>query len=165
MSRTYEKHGLSRTRLYNIWIEMRQRCNTPTRARYEDYGGRGIRVCKAWDCSFIAFRDWSINTGYTNALTLDRRNNNRGYCPSNCRWATRSQQQHNTRKRRGKSEYRGVHRSHSRWRASVTKNGKRHYVNGYFKIERDAAVGRDLLAIQLLGKDANLNFPRLARVA
>ena len=161
----YERHGSSRTRLYNTWIEMRQRCNTPTRARFDDYGGRGIRVCKAWDASFLAFRDWAMANGYRDFLTLDRHNNNRGYCPSNCRWATWSQQQHNTRKRRGESEYRGVHRSHNRWRGSVTKDGKRHYASGYFAIERDAAIARDHLAIRLLGKDATLNFPRLARVA
>ena len=95
MTRT---HGESKTRLYNIWMQMRQRCRNPHKPDYSYYGGRGIIVCDEWRTSYEAFRDWSYANGYKSDLTIDRKDNNRGYTPDNCRWATRAQQGANTRK-------------------------------------------------------------------
>jgi hypothetical protein len=98
ISKSSFRHGGYGTKLYGAWRAMRQRCNTITHKNYKDYGGRGIKVCEEWN-SFINFRDWSLRNGYveTERLTLDRKNNNSGYSPDNCRWTTYKVQNNNTR--------------------------------------------------------------------
>lgn len=88
------KHGLYKSRLYNIWKHMKSRCNNPKDAKYHNYGGRGILVCKEWD-DFIPFYEWAISNGYRDDLEIDRTNNDGNYCPSNCRWVTRKVQCNN----------------------------------------------------------------------
>lgn len=90
-------HGGKGTRLYNIWKAMRQRCYYEKGARYADYGGRGIRICPEWD-DFQIFKDWAEQNGYADNLSIDRKDNNGNYEPSNCQWATQSQQSLNRRK-------------------------------------------------------------------
>ena len=92
-------HGDHGTRLYRIWKNMKYRCNNPNSPAYEDYGGRGISVCDEWQ-SYVGFREWAIANGYNDHLTIDRKENNKGYCPDNCRWATPRQQGNNTRRNR-----------------------------------------------------------------
>ncbi len=84
--------------LYSVWNTMRQRCYNPTVKSYHRYGGRGIKVCKQWRESFMAFYEWAMKNGYKKGLSIDRKNNNGNYCPSNCRIATKKQQARNTRK-------------------------------------------------------------------
>ena len=91
-------HGLSSDPLYIVWSGMNQRCTNPNAKNYERYGGRGIDVCDDWRNDYQAFHNWAISSGYEPGLTLDRQNNNRGYYPDNCRWATRIEQQNNTRR-------------------------------------------------------------------
>ena len=85
----------SKTKLFYTWCNMRQRCYNPNRPDYKYYGGKGITVCKKWRDSFLEFKKWAEESGYKDGLTIDRRNNNKNYTPSNCRWATRKTQTRN----------------------------------------------------------------------
>lgn len=94
-----QKHGLSKTRLHKIWHSMYCRCYYSSTNQYKNYGGKGIKVCEEWKHSegFVNFYKWAISNGYSEELTLDRIDNEKDYCPENCRWATpKSQSNHKT---------------------------------------------------------------------
>lgn len=91
------KHGETNTKLYKIYNSMKQRVFNPKNKDYLNYGGRGIAVCPEWTESYIKFRDWSLNNGYTDNLEIDRINNDGNYEPSNCRFVTHKENMKNTR--------------------------------------------------------------------
>ena len=94
-SKLHFMHGMSHTRIHNIWCDMNKRCNNSNASHYEYYGGRGIKVCDRWK-SFENFYDDMIGT-YSDGLTIDRINVDGNYEPSNCRWITMEDQARNKR--------------------------------------------------------------------
>jgi len=95
------KHGESNTRLYKIWAGMKGRCYNPNNDAYKDYGGRGVGIDEtSWIDDYEKFRDWSLSANYADHLTLERKDNNKGYSQDNCIWTTRKRQANNTRRNR-----------------------------------------------------------------
>lgn len=97
LKRAEHNHGESKTRLYNIWHCMKQRCYNPNADKFYNYGARDITVCKSWLKSFLIFKKWAMANGYNDSLTIDRKNTNGNYTPSNCRWADLITQANNKR--------------------------------------------------------------------
>ena len=95
-SKPHKKHGESLTRLYKIWSSMKYRCKRKRGKDYYRYTLRGITVCEEWQ-AYENFRNWSLANGYADDLTIDRIDNDKGYSPDNCRWATHKQQGLNKR--------------------------------------------------------------------
>lgn len=92
------KHGMSGTRIYRVYRSMISRVMFPSSGNYSRYGGRGIQVCSEWldkDTGFINFYNWAMENGYTDELSIDRKDVNGDYKPDNCRWITFKKQQNN----------------------------------------------------------------------
>jgi hypothetical protein len=116
----YERHGhsvaMKRTKTYQAWRNMISRCTNSSRPDYHYYGARGIGVCKRWLTSFNKFlKDMGEAP---EGLSLDRKNNGRGYSPANCRWATKDEQMQNTRATRI-IQYRGISMGVGAWARRV----------------------------------------------
>jgi hypothetical protein len=108
-----EHHGQAKTPTYWAWIAMKKRCNNPKAANYKNYGGRGIGVCSRWNGSFSAFVA-DMGEKPTAKHSLDRKDVNGNYEPSNCRWATPIEQGNNRRNNRTCECY-GMSKTVSEW--------------------------------------------------
>ena len=123
-------HGLTNTRPYQIWYNMKERCDNENCPAYKSYGNRGIKVCQEWSNSFESFLSWAMLNGYQSNLTLDRIDNDKGYEPSNCRWVTQHIQALNRRmSKKNTSGYVGITKvttkqGKKRWAAQITVNYK-----------------------------------------
>jgi hypothetical protein len=91
-----EMHGYWNHSLYQVWCDMKQRCYNKKIKSYENYGGRGITVCNEWKNSAKAFIEWALPL-WREDLLIDRIDNDGNYEPSNCRFITYTESNHNKR--------------------------------------------------------------------
>lgn len=92
LKRTTKSHK----RIHRIWKGMKDRCLNPNYHSYSRYGGRGITICDEWINDSNAFERWAVSNGYSDELSIDRIDNDKGYSPDNCRWVDKITQQNNT---------------------------------------------------------------------
>ena len=89
-------HGMTGTRLFKTWQDMKSRCLRNSNKDFLLYGGRGIEICDEW-LEFSNFMEWALKNGYTDKMEIDRINVNGNYNPDNCRFSTRKEQCNNKR--------------------------------------------------------------------
>lgn len=99
-SAIHSTHRKTKSRLYNVWSHMIQRCYNPSNTAYKRYGGRGVSVCDEWRNDFMIFYEWAMANGYDenaafHQCTIDRIDNDKGYSPGNCRWVDAKTQNNN----------------------------------------------------------------------
>ena len=133
------KVGIRKNKLYSTYAQMKRRCFDKNNNRYQSYGGRGITVCDRW-LGIYGFSNFIEDMGERpEGYSLDRIDNNKGYSPENCRWATKHQQNSN---KRNNNEVIGVsYHNHKRiWAAELTVDGIRY--RKWFKCYDDAVKCR-----------------------
>lgn len=88
-------YGKKASKLYTVWAGMKNRCTVKSHIEYQQYGGRGIRVCDEWSSDYTKFKKWALDHGYEEGLQVDRIDNDKGYSPENCRFVTRKENSNN----------------------------------------------------------------------
>lgn len=117
----HTKQGKRHTRIYSIWLNMKQRCYNPKSTQYKDWGGRGVIMCDDWKNDFMTFYDWAMSNGYKKGLTIDRIDVNGNYEPNNCRWVT-PKEQANNRRNTPYITYQGKKQSLKQWSEELNVN-------------------------------------------
>lgn len=110
-------HGLTKHPIFTRWNAMMNRCNSENNSAYENYGGRGIKVCEEWQ-DVSNFIKWSMENGFKNDLTIDRIDVNGNYEPSNCRWVSMDVQHYNKRTN-VYHEYKGLKLTTMQWQRKL----------------------------------------------
>lgn len=162
-------HGdASGSRLYEIWHGMKSRTKNKTNTAYKNYGAKGIKVCKEWTNDYQKFKEWALNNGYDDNLTIDRIDPDGNYEPSNCRWISQTAQ--NGRLRRNYSTgYIGVtfveRKGGDTFYQPSIRNSKRAIYLGKYKTAIEAAFARDLYLLENnLLHEHNGNFITLEKL-
>jgi hypothetical protein len=127
-------HMMRKTPEYGVWVNMRTRCNNTNYYKWNNYGGRGIKVCEEWNGSFEQFFA-DMGKRPSNLHSLDRIDNDGNYCKENCRWATRKEQQANRSPKLGVSWHKRI----LAWGVEICRDGVRHHL-GYFDTKEEAAT-------------------------
>lgn len=156
------KHGDAardhRSKLYSVWLDMRNRCNNPKHKSSRLYHHRGVRVCSEWN-EYRAFKRWALMSGYVPGYQLDRIESSDDYCPANCQWLPHADHVVKTALERVYSNqhgFRGVCKHHNGFRARVYIGGKAMYSR---KVETAAEAAKEYnkMAMEQLGESAKLN--------
>lgn len=156
----FTKHGGYLTKLYQIHRAMLQRCGNPKHKMFLHYGARGITICDEW-LDYLTFQKWANATGYSENLSIERIDVNKGYSPANCCWADKTQQARNRRALHGySSKYIGVSfdADRNKWFACIG-IGRKTIALGRFASEIEAAKARDTYITENNLKHFVLNFP------
>lgn len=119
----FATHGMTNTHIYGIWSSMKARCFNKNATAYKDYGGRGVVMCDEWKNDFESFYQWALSSGYEQGLSIDRIDNDKNYCPENCRWVTSDVQASNRRSNRNIT-YSGETHTVTEWAQKFNKNPK-----------------------------------------
>ena len=99
--------------LYNSWIAMKNRCDSPKNKKYEYYGGKGIKVYSDW-YDWFKFKEWALDNGWESGLTIERADIKKNYEPLNCTWVTQKEQANNKSNNKY-IKYKGETKTLSRW--------------------------------------------------
>ena len=91
-SERFGKHYGTGTILYRTWKNMKQRCYNPSNKKYNNYGGKGVKICDEWLNDFGNFQEWSFQNSYEEGLTIERKDPSGNYEQSNCKWIPFSEQ-------------------------------------------------------------------------
>lgn len=133
------KHGLGHTPEYTVFQGMHQRCYDKNCDRFQDWGGRGIKICKEWLDDFENFYN-DMGERPSSKHQIDRIDNDGDYSKENCRWVTISENSLNKRiYGNNKSGYKGVsydgrHKTRN-WRATIMRNRKQYHVGNFYTPE------------------------------
>lgn len=155
ISERNKTHGLSSSTEYGAWKNAIRRCSDSKNRAYENYGGRGIKVCDEWgwpaEVGFIKFLE---DMGpCPEGMSLDRIDPNGNYCKENCRWTTNYIQGYNTRKHEDNSSGKtGVSEmKDGKWQSYINFEGKR-YPLGVFSSFEEAKKAREVAEIKFYGE-------------
>lgn len=144
---------LSKEPAYRLYRNIKTRCYNKNRESWENYGGRGIKICGSWLKSPAKFIRWAKRNGYKKGLIIDRKNPDGNYSPINCRFVKPSVSAQNTRliSKKNSSGFRGVtkhpRKKRTFWRARITVDGKLISL-GVHKTPEEAAKAYDNFIIQ-----------------
>lgn len=151
-------HNLSYHRLYRTWQSMLSRCTNPKNTNYKSYGGRGVTVCDEWLDINNFVND--MYPSFIEGLTLDRKENDKGYSKDNCRWATKTTQSRNTALiyKGNTTGLRGVSKYKDKFICHIMINNKKKHL-GIFNTKLEAGMFRDKYIIDN-NLEHTLNFNR-----